>query len=155
MPVRSLVGMTMIMRVSRSTSCNPQTFIHGHERHEADHDRHAQQQVFVWLDEHGPDFALWDFSQEDLGQKMEECISKESSYCKRNHDVQATGIDVRRAESQEEIRWAGNVQGSHQGVQRGAREGEEDLEGLLEVGGGLWFGGGFVGDKGFDDGALL
>ena len=134
---------------------DPQALVHRYEGHEAEHDRHTQQQTLIRLHQHRPDRTFRHLSQEYLRQEMKECIAQQSADGKGDHDVEGAGVDIRRAQSEEEVGRAGDVEGSHQAVEGGGGEGEEEGEGSLEGGGCCGGVGVFVRGEGLEDGTLL
>lgn len=74
-----------------------ESFIHGDEGEEADHDAETKEEIAVWLDHDEAHMLRRIFTKEDFREKMKERISQEASNSEGNHHGQRRGVDVRRA----------------------------------------------------------
>lgn len=126
-----LQRVAVAVRVSMLASTprrDAQTLVHGHKRHEANHDGQAQDQVAVGLDEHKLGALRVVLADKDLGQQVEERVTEQAADGKRDHDGQVRGVNVGRAQGEQEVGRAGDVERREEGVDGGgAREqhGEE------------------------------
>lgn len=117
------------MFVSLAARSNAQSLVHGHEGHEPDHDGEPEYEVAVRLDEHEAHAFGGVLAEEDLGQQVEQGIAEQTADGEGDHDGERRGVDVRRAEGQQEVGRARDVQRREQGVDRGTTW-EEDGEDL-------------------------
>lgn len=91
------VGVRVRVIMAFASSGNAESFIHGDEGEEADHDAEAKEEIAVWLD-HDEAHMLWGvFTEENFREKVEERIAQKASNCESNHNGQRRGVDVRGA----------------------------------------------------------
>jgi len=128
MRVGMRITMSMGMIMTSSTRSNSKTLIHRDKGHETNQDAQSQNKVTVRLDKHELDSLIMVFTNENLGKQMEQGITEKASHSKSNHNRQRGGIDVGRANSEEEVGRTGDVEGREEGVD-GGRTGEENGEG--------------------------
>ena len=154
--MRDGVGVAVGVVVSAlATRRDPQALVHGDKGHEADQDGDAEQQVAVRLDQYEVDAVRAVLAEEDLGQEVEEGVTEQAADGEGDHDGQGRWVDVGRAQSQQEVGRARDVEGREEGVD-GRAAGEEDAEQLGQARGtGVRVGGGLGGVEVLDDGALL
>lgn len=129
------MAMTMVMP-ALAPRRDPEPLIHRHERHKADQDGEAQQQVPVWLHQHEAHMARLVLAQEDLRQQVEQGVAQQAADREGHHDRQRRRVDVRRAQREQEVRRPGDVQRCEQSVD-GGRAGEERREETAHEGRGL------------------
>jgi hypothetical protein len=153
--VRVVVGVPVGVVVAGAASRNAEALVHGDKGHEADEDGEAKDEVAVGLDEDEAGGVGLVLAEEDLGQQVEEGVAQQAADGKGNHDGQRRGVNVGRAQGEQEVGGARDVERGEQGVD-GGRAGEQRGEELR--GGGLG-GGGVVGVLGggevLDDGTGL
>lgn len=125
--LRVRVLMPVRVVVPRAAGRDPEPLVHGDEDHEPDQDAQTQEQVAVGLDEHQADALGLVLAEEDLGEQVEEGVAQQAADGKGHHDGEGRRVDVGRAEREQEIRRAGDVQGREEGVDGGGA-GEEDGE---------------------------
>ncbi|KAI6759721.1 hypothetical protein HG530_010401 [Fusarium avenaceum] len=87
----------------------------------------SKNKVTVRLDKNKLDSLIMILTNKDLGKQMEQSITKKTSNGKSNHHGQRGRVDVGRAQSEEEVGRAGNVEGRKEGV-HGGRTREENGE---------------------------
>ena len=113
------MGMTMRVIVAGTTSGDSQPFIHCNKDHEPNENAQSQDQVPVRLNKHKPDPVGLVLAEEDLRQKVEQGIAEETADGEGYHDGERGGINVGRAQGEEEVRRAGDVQRGQQRVDSG------------------------------------
>lgn len=121
--------------VASTTSRNPQALIHSNEGHEAHQDGQSQNQVPVGLDKHETRALLVVLAKENLGQQVEQGVAQQAADRKGHHDRQRGRVDVGRAQGEEEVGRARDVERREQSVD-GWRSGEQGREELGGEGGG-------------------
>ena len=127
LPLSLLVGMSVVVSVPLSPGSDPQALVHRHEDHETHEDAHAQEQVSVRLHQHQPHPLRLVLAHEDLRQQVEQRVAQQAAHGEGDHDRQRGRVDVGRAQREEEVGRARDVQRGQQGVDRWAA-GEEDAE---------------------------
>lgn len=154
MLMRVGVPMRMIMPAFAARR-DPQSLIHSHKSHETHENSNTQQQVPVRLDQHELCAVVAVLPNEDLGKKVEQGIAQQAAHGKGDHDGQRRRVNVGRAERQQEVGRARDVQGREDSVD-GWRAGEEDGKEALGGRGGLVrVRGDLFGGEGLDYWAIL
>ena len=86
---------------------------------------------------------------------MEQRVAEQTTHGEGYHNIQAARVDIGGHKGENKVRGARDIGGSEEGVDswRGGRE--QQLEGLLEQGGCLFFSSGMVRSQLLDNGAGL
>jgi hypothetical protein len=122
-----LMGMTMRVLMACATGSNPQTLIHGDKGHETNQDGQSQYQIPVWFNKHELGTVGLILAQEDLWQQVEQGITQQATHGKGNHDTQRRGINICRAQGEQEVGRTGDVERRKERIY-GRRPGEQDRE---------------------------
>ena len=88
--------MRVCVTVTTSTSGDPKSFVHGHERDKADHDRDAEEHIPVVVDENEAHAVVDCLAEKDLGEEVEERVTEQTADGERDHDGERGRVDVGR-----------------------------------------------------------
>lgn len=148
--------MSMRMIMPAFTTCrNPQALIHSHKSHESNQNRNTQQQVPVRLDQHKLCALVAILANEDLGKQVEQGIAQQAAHGKGDHNGERRRVDVGRAQGQQEVGRAGDVEGRENSVDGGGAGKEDGEETLGGRGGLVRVGSDLFGGEGLDYWAIL